>query len=265
MSEFLISVILGIIQGLTEFLPISSSGHLELANALLGDRKALDSDLIIVILAHLGTAFSIMYIYRSDILNIIKSMLFFRRDEHALLGWKIAVSAIPAVAIGLLLEEQISQIFEGDIIIVGVFLIITGIVLYLTPRKNERRDEVSFFRAGIIGLAQAFAILPGISRSGMTIATALFIGTDSKEAARFSFLMVLPIILGKVALDLLTGDLTISSATIYPISGALISSFLVGIWACRAMIRFVQRGQLKYFAIYCLIVGAITIAFSLYG
>lgn len=260
------ALILGIVQGLTEFLPISSSGHLEIINHLLGTTESVDSDLLMVILVHLGTAFSILYVYRKDIYEILVQL--FNFDEHSpgRTGWKIALSMIPAVLAGLLLESQIEALFSGSIVPVGCFLIVTGVVLYFTPSSLNISGSLTFRKAGLIGIAQAIAILPGISRSGMTIATALFAGVRRKEAARFSFLMVLPLILGKVLLDLGSGELVLNATNVVPIAVALLSSFLVGIWACKWMVRLVERSQIHYFAYYCIGLGLLTILLAyLYG
>ena len=265
MSDIVKSLILGIVQGLTEFLPISSSGHLELANYLLGSSEAVDSDLTMVIIVHFGTALSIIYIFFPRIIQMITSVCTAKNNEHTSLSLKIIWSMIPAVIIGLVFEEQIDKIFSGSITIIGVFLAITGIVLMLTPKLSTSGKTLGYQQSFIIGLAQAFAILPGISRSGMTIASALFQGIDRKMAADFSFLMVLPIILGKVFLDITTGEMSITSENLWPIIVALVSSFIVGVWACRWMIQLVQKSQLGYFGWYCIILGVITVLGSLYA
>jgi len=265
MTDIIRSLILGVVQGLTEFLPVSSSGHLEILNHLLGSSVSVDSDLTIVILVHAGTALSILYVYRSDILSILHDIFQFKWTPQSRLAVEIVLSMIPAMIIGLAFEEQIERLFSGGIWMVGVSLIFTGLILWLTPNIKDDGGEVGWKRAAIIGLAQAVAIMPGISRSGMTIAAALMLGVGKKDAARFSFLMVLPVILGKLFLDVVSGDLTMADGSALPIAIALISSFVVGVIACKWMIKLVQKFSLRYFAIYCVAIGLITIGLHFYG
>ena len=262
--DILKAIILGIVQGLTEFLPVSSSGHLEIVNHFIGRGEGLDSDLTMVIITHLGTALSIVYVFRNDIIGIIKSILTFNRNEDFELSLKILLSMIPALVIGLAFEYQIEALFATDTLIyVGIFLCITAVILWFTP-KYETKGNVSYPKAFGIGISQAIAILPGISRSGMTIATALYMGVNKSKAARFSFLMLLPVVFGKVILDVAGGDLLLSGSQMPAIIAALVTSFLVGVWACKWMIKIVQSSKLSYFAIYCFIIGGLTILFSTY-
>ncbi len=265
MTDLLRSLILGVIQGLTEFLPVSSSGHLEILNQLIGSSESVDSDLTMVILVHFGTALSILYVYRKDIQNIIYDLVRLRWSSETRIAIEILISMVPAVIIGLLFEEKIEQIFEGGIWMVGISLVFTGIILWITPHIEDGQSTIGWKRAVLIGVAQAIAIMPGISRSGMTIAAALMLGVGKKSAARFSFLMVLPVIIGKILLDLISGDFDTTGTSALPISIALISSFLVGIIACKWMIQIVQKFKLKYFAWYCISVGLITIICYAYG
>lgn len=266
MSDIVRALILGIVQGLTEFLPVSSSGHLEIANELMGSNDTIDSDLLMVILVHLGTAFSICYVFRHDIGTIIKDLFQFKNTDSTQLSFKIVLSMIPAIVIGLLFDEQLEILFSGDILWVGLFLMFTAIVLYFTPSvAHDTNRDVSYGNAAVVGLAQAVAILPGVSRSGMTIATALYLKVSREKAARFSFLMVLPVIFGKVILDVLSGDLSLSEANWAPIAVSLISSFLVGVWACKWMVNLVKNSQLSYFAYYCFFMGILTVLYHCYG
>ena len=258
MTDIIKAIVLGIVQGLTEFLPVSSSGHLEIFNHFMGTGEAIDSDLTMVIITHFGTALSIIYVFRKDIGEIILSLLRFKTDEHFQLSMKIVLSMLPALFIGLLFEKEIEAIFANDtLLFVGIFLCITAVVLWFTP-KTELKLPISFPKAFGIGIAQAIAILPGISRSGMTISAALYMGIDRAKAARFSFLMVLPVIIGKVILDIASGEMTLSGSNGGPILAALVTSFVVGIWACKWMLTIVQKSQLSYFALYCLIIGLLS-------
>ncbi len=264
--DILKALILGVVQGLTEFLPVSSSGHLEIVNELMGS-QSLDSDLTMVVLVHLGTAFSILYVYRKDILELIQNISFNSMSGSNQFILKIIISMLPALIIGLAFEEYIESLFSGSILWVGVFLLFTALILFFTPgpHNNQTKKELSWLNAIVIGVSQAIAILPGVSRSGMTIATALYSGINRESAAKFSFLMVLPVIFGKIILDVAGGDLVISSVNIWPITVALISSFVVGVWACKWMVALVKKSKLKYFSYYCALIGSLTILFHLYG
>jgi len=265
MIEIFRSALLGLVQGLTEFLPVSSSGHLEILNSLLGSSSSIDSDLTMVILVHVGTALSILYVYRKDVWNILHDVITLKWTSESRLATEIIVSMIPAMIIGLAFEEQLESLFSGGIWMVGISLIFTGLVLWATPNIKDQDESVGWKRAVLIGVAQAIAVLPGISRSGMTIAAALMLGVGKKEAARFSFLMVLPVILGKALLDIVKGDWGIEGEQLIPVMTALIVSFVVGVIACTWMIKLVQKASLRYFAVYCIALGMIVVGASLYG
>lgn len=254
------ALVLGIVQGLTEFLPVSSSGHLEIVNHLMGSGEAIDSDLLMVIIAHLGTAFSIVYVFRKDISAITLSLLKFEQGEELNLALKILISMIPATIVGLLFENQLEALFASETLIyVGIFLCCTAVVLWFTPKTIDKGGRVTLAKSVLVGIAQAVAVLPGISRSGMTISAALYLGVDKAKAARFSFLMVLPIIFGKVILDLASGDLVFNHAATVPLLTVLFSSFIVGIGACKWMLLIVQKSRLSWFAVYCFILGMVII------
>ena len=266
MSDVIKALILGVIQGLTEFLPVSSSGHLEIANELMGS-QTLESDLTMVVLVHVGTAFSILYVFRQDILDLLRGISLTTLSSADLFILKIGLSMIPALIIGLAMEDQIDALFSGSIMWVGVFLIVTALILYFTPGPDtsQSKTELTWRDSIVVGISQAIAILPGVSRSGMTIATALYSGVSRESAAKFSFLMVLPVIFGKVLLDVVGGDLSVSSVNMWPVIAALVSSFIVGVWACKWMVSIVKNSKLKYFSYYCAIVGFATILFHFYG
>ena len=265
MNEVLRSLLLGIVQGLTEFLPVSSSGHLEIINYFFGPNQNLDSDFTLVLLAHLGTALSIVYVFRKEIYSIIQDVLRFRSTQNSELFIEIIISMIPALIIGLLFENEIEKLFEGGIWMVGLALIFTSLILWLTPLGRDSESRVGINRALLIGLAQAVAIMPGISRSGMTIALALLLGVGRARAAKFSFLMVLPVIFGKAFLDIISGELLLQSTNLLPYFITVISSFVVGVIACNWMIKLVKTVGLKRFAYYCLSVGLIAISLHFYG
>ncbi|MDG1849071.1 MAG: undecaprenyl-diphosphate phosphatase [Flavobacteriales bacterium] len=256
------AIILGIIQGLTEFLPVSSSGHLELAKEIL-NVSAQEQNLLMTISLHAATALSTVFIFRKDILEIFSGLLQFKWNQEFQFSLKIVLSMIPAALVGLFFENEIEQLFGGEILLVGCMLIVTGLLLFLADRAKKTNRKVSFYNAALIGVSQAIAILPGISRSGATISTSVLLGIDREKAARFSFLMVVPLIFGKMAKDILGGSIALESTTLLPLVIGFVAAFFTGLLACKWMIRLVKNSQLKYFAYYCFIVGAISIATTL--
>ena len=261
--EVLDSILLGIIQGLTEFLPVSSSGHLELGKAILGDNSVPEESLLFTVVLHFATALSTIVVFRKDIWSLLKGILKFEWNDDLQFASKIAISMIPAVIVGLFFEEQLEQLFGGNILLVGFMLLITAILLFFADKAKNTNKNVSFSNAFIIGVAQAIAMLPGISRSGATISTSVLLGNDKTKAARFSFLMVVPLIFGKIAKDVLSGDLSLESQNFTTLSIGFIAAFISGLFACTWMIRLVKKSKLSYFAIYCAIVGLIAITYSI--
>lgn len=256
------AIILGVIQGLTEFLPVSSSGHLELGKAILGDESLPEESLLFTVVLHFATALSTIVIFRKEILEIFQGLLQFKWNEESQFSVKIILSMLPAAVIGVLFNDQIEALFSKQILLVGAMLIITGLLLFLADRAKHTDRKVSFSNAFLIGIAQAIAILPGISRSGATISTSVLLGVDREKAARFSFLMVVPLIFGKMAKDLMDGGIAESSMDIIPLVLGAIAAFVSGLLACTWMINLVKKSQLKYFSYYCFVVGAIAIFVS---
>lgn len=256
------ALILGLIQGLTEFLPVSSSGHLELGAALFG----LEEDnLTFSIIVHGATFLSVLVVFRKDILNLLVNLFRFRWNAETKFIVLLILSAIPVGLVGVLFKDQLEALFEGRIAMVGFMLLITATLLFLTRFAPAQKKEVGFKSALIIGLAQTLAIMPGISRSGATISTALYLGIDRHKATRFSFLMVLIPIFGASLLELLdlakeSGPSTLSPTIL--IIGAL-AAFGSGLFACSWMLRIVRGGKLGYFAVYCAIAGTIAIIYGL--
>lgn len=261
--EIIKAIILGIIQGLTEFLPVSSSGHLELGKAILGDTSVGEESLIFTVVLHFATALSTVVIFRKDIFELLKGLLQFKWNEETQFAFKIGVSMLPAVCIGLFFEKELEQLFGGSIMFVGFMLLITGVLLFLADRATDTTKNVSIPNAILIGISQAIAMLPGISRSGATISTSVLLGVDKTKAARFSFLMVVPLIFGKIAKDILGGDLSFESNQIAPLSTGFIAAFVSGLFACTWMIALVKKSKLSYFAYYCFIIGFIAIIYTL--
>lgn len=256
------SIILGIIQGLTEFLPVSSSGHLELGKALL--KINLENDLLYSIIVHCATTLSTIFVFRNDIVHIIKEVLKFQWNESTQFAAKIILSMIPVGVVGLVFKDIIEGFFQGDIKLVGFMLCLTGTLLLLTHfMKDRETGDVTFWRAIVIGVAQAVAIMPGISRSGSTIATALLIGTDRNKAAQFSFLMVIPPIIGATLLEVkdYLEQASTPDISMGVLSAGFIAAFITGLFACKLMIDLVRKGKLIYFAIYCFVVGILAISF----
>jgi undecaprenyl-diphosphatase len=261
--DILEAIILGIIQGLTEFLPVSSSGHLELAKAILGDTSVPEESLTFTVVLHFATALSTLVIFRKEIIEIFKGLLQFQWNDEFKFSLKIIISMFPAVIVGLLFEKELESFFGGKILLVGCMLLLTALLLLLADKAKNTKKEVSFSNAVLIGVSQAIAMLPGISRSGATISTSVLLGVDRTRAAKFSFLMVVPLIFGKIGKDLLSGDLNFQSSEMIPISAGFIAAFLAGLLACKWMISLVKKSKLSYFSIYCAIVGSIAIGYAL--
>lgn len=256
------ALILGVVQGLTEFLPVSSSGHLELVKALLGENAVPEDSILFTVILHFATALSTIVIFRKDIIEIFKGL--FQREWNAdkEFSLKVVISMIPAALIGFFLNDQLEALFEGRIVFVGCMLIITAGLLRLADKAKNTTKKVSYKNSIVIGIAQAIALLPGISRSGATISTSVILGNDKTKAARFSFLMVVPLIFGKIGKDLLSGDLnTIENFT--PLGIGFASAFLAGLFACKWMITLVRKSKLTYFSVYCFVVGLLAIILPL--
>ena len=256
------TLILGIVQGLTEFLPVSSSGHLEFVKAIFGSDYEQQQGLLVTITLHAATAFSTIFVFRKDIVMILSDLLRFKRGESLNFSLKIILSMIPAVIIGLFFEDFIASLFVGKIALVAVMLMITGLLLFLADQVNENNKELNYSNTFYIGVIQAIAILPGISRSGATIALAVLLKIDRNKAARFSFLMVIPLILGSMAKSVMDGDLSQDSTSLLPLLVGFVSAFITGVFACRWMVALVKKSQLKYFSFYCFAVGVLAILFS---
>ena len=258
--EWFEALVLGIVQGLTEFLPISSSGHLAIANALFGNTAA--DNLSFTIVVHAGTVCSTLLVLWSEVSRLFMGLFNFKWNDETQYVAKIFVSIIPVAVVGVLFKHQVEALFSGGLYIVGAALLLTACLLtlayYIKPRNKE---NISFKDAFLIGVAQAIAVIPGLSRSGATISTGLLLGNRKETIAKFSFLMVLIPILGECLLDLLKGDF--SSATL-PVSSLVVgflAAFIAGAFACKWMINLVKKGKLIYFAIYCAVVGLLVLLF----
>ncbi len=257
MNEFQ-ALILGILQGLTEFLPVSSSGHLEIGHTLLGVNNS--NNLLFAVVVHVATVLSTLVVFRKDISILIKDLLAFQWNESTIYISKLLFSSVPVLIVGVFFKEDIEKLYTGNLVMVGSMLLLTALLLGLTHFTKRMDGKITFFKAILIGIAQAMAVIPGISRSGATIATGLLLKTEKSEIARFSFLMVLIPILGAALLDIANGEISSNHTIgILPLIVGFVAAFLSGLLACSWMIKIVKRGKLIYFAIYCLVIGLIAI------
>jgi undecaprenyl-diphosphatase len=251
--------LLGLLQGLTEFIPVSSSGHLELGNHLFHNTSG--DNLIFTITVHAATVLSTLVVFRKEILGLLVNGLTFKHNEETVYISKLLLSAIPVAILGLYFRDEVENLFTGNLTVVGTCLLITAtLLIFAHYYRGKQKHPIRWIDSVVIGVAQAVAVLPGLSRSGATISTGILLGNDRKEVARFSFLMVMLPVTGAVALDLMTlkkhSEIIIG---ILPLSIGFITAFFSGWLACKWMIGIVSRGKLIYFAIYCIIVGLIAI------
>ncbi len=260
------ALILGIIQGLTEYLPVSSSGHLAIGQALFGMSDGADN-LTFTVAVHVATVLSTLVVLGSEISWILKGLFKFEMNDETRYVLNIIVSMIPVGIVGVFFKDYVEEIFGSGLLVVGCCLLITAALLifsyYAKPRPKEK---ISLKDAFIIGLAQAVAVLPGVSRSGSTIATGILLGNKKESLAQFSFLMVIPPILGEALLDILKavkGEAVLGGIEALPLCVGFLAAFVFGCIACKWMINIVKRGKLVYFGIYCAIVGVITIITTL--
>ena len=263
--EWYEAIILGIVQGLTEFLPISSSGHLEIASYILKTNPS--ENLMFTVVVHIATAISIIYVFRKDINEIIKGLIQFKKKQVDFI-LKILISSVPVGVVGVLFEKEVESFFTGNIVLVGSMLLITAALLFFTYfKKDDSKKNISYTDAIAIGLAQALAILPGISRSGSTISMALLLNVNREKATKFSFLMVLVPIFGILILKSIKGFTEISETSnliLFESSYVFgfISALFSGVFACKMMLKIVKESKLIYFSAYCLLVGSIGIYFG---
>ena len=261
--EIIKSILLGIVQGLTEFLPISSSGHLEIFNVVLGFETGLNNNILFTLILHLATSFSVIVVYWNDIKKIFKSVFSIKKDENTYFLSLILISILPAGFVGFFFEEKISNLFDGNIILVGSMLLFTSIILFISDFKIKTTNKLDYVKSFFVGVSQALAIIPGISRSGLTICSSVLMGVNRELAAKFSFLMVLPLIFGSFLKILIFDELIFNQEIISSYVFGFLSAFISGIFACKWMIVIVKKSKMKYFSLYCLAIGLICIFFSL--
>ena len=261
--EIIKSILLGIVQGLTEFLPISSSGHLEIFKVILGFETGLNNNILFTLILHLATSFSVMVVYWNDIKKIFKSVFSIKKDENTYFLSLILISIFPAGCVGFFFEEKISNLFDGNIILVGSMLLFTSIILFISDFKIKTTNKLDYVKSFFVGVSQALAIIPGISRSGLTICSSVLMGVNRELAAKFSFLMVLPLIFGSFLKILIFDEIIFNQEIISSYVFGFLSAFISGIFACKWMIILVKKSKMKYFSVYCLALGLICIFFSL--
>lgn len=260
------ALILGLVQGLTEYLPVSSSGHLTIGAHLFGING--EENLAFTVAVHVATVLSTFVVLWSEIVWILKGLFKFQLNDETRYAFNILISMIPVGIVGVFFKDTVEDIFGSGLMIVGVMLLVTAALLtfsyYAKPRQKE---NIGLKDAFIIGLAQACAVMPGLSRSGSTIATGLLLGNKKEKLAQFSFLMVIPPILGEALLDVLKavkGEEAFGGVDTLPLCVGFVAAFVSGCLACKWMINMVKKGKLIYFGIYCAVVGAVLIATSLF-
>ncbi|MDR2120457.1 MAG: undecaprenyl-diphosphate phosphatase [Tannerella sp.] len=257
------ALILGIIQGFTEFLPVSSSGHLTIAGTLFGLNGG--ENLTFAIVVHAATVLSTVCVLRKEVAILFRGLFSFRWNEDTQMICKIMLSMIPVGIVGVFFKDYAAAAFGSGLLPVGVMLMLTAALLFFSGYAKERRKEtITFGDACIIGVAQACAVMPGLSRSGTTIATGLMLGNRKENVAKFSFLMVIIPVLGEATLDLLKGDFSAGASGIptLALTTGFLSAFVSGIIACRWMIRLVSKGKLIYFAYYCIAAGLFAVIYG---
>ena len=256
------ALFLGIIQGLTEFLPVSSSGHLELAKHLIGNQALPGESLLFTVIVHFATALATIVIYKKEVLQILVGLSKRENNEEFKFSLSIIISMIPAAIVGIVFDDFIETLFNDQILLVGFMLLITGLLLAFANNATSGDKPLTYKNAIFIGIAQAIAILPGISRSGATISSSILLGMDREKASRFSFLMVVPLIFGKMAKDIMDGAFETTVNSPLNLVLAFAAAFLTGLWACKWMIEIVKRSNLNYFSLYCFAIGIVAIIAS---
>lgn len=253
------ALIFGLVQGLTEFLPVSSDGHLEIVKYFFG---GVEESFLFSIAVHGATVLSILVVFWKDILKLLTGVFRFKMNDETVYALKLIVSMIPVAVVGFTLKDQVESLFVADMDITGSFLLVTALFLLVGHFVPKRNKPISYGGAFVMGIAQALAVLPGLSRSGSTISTGLMLGNSKDELARFSFLMVIIPILGANFVELVTTETGAVNGVIFPLIVAFVAAFMSGYAACRWMINIVRKGKLGWFALYCLIVGLSLILFA---
>lgn len=266
--SWLQALILGLVQGLTEFLPVSSSGHLAIGREILGVEAA--KDLVFEVVVHTATVLATIIVFRKQILRLLKGLFKFEYNDETDYVLKICVSMVPVFIVGVFFKDYVESLFSS-LLVVGLALMVTALLLFFSDRASSSRAQrvssarngLSWWQALAVGVGQACAVVPGLSRSGTTISTGLLCGMRREDVAQFSFLMVLVPILGEAFLDVVGGDVAGSSVGALPLAVGFLSAFVSGLFACRVMIALVKKAKLKWFALYCAVVGLAVILCTL--
>lgn len=256
------AIIMGILQGLTEFLPVSSSGHLELANYFFGIKG--ESNLQFTMAVHAATVLSTITVFYREIGQLFKGLFKFQMNTETRYIINIIISMIPIAVVGFFFRDTIEGLFTSNLMLVGIMLLITACLLTFAGLAKPRTGQITPGRAFVIGIAQALAALPGLSRSGATISTGLLLGVQRSEMSKFSFLMVLVPIIGMNLLELIGMKSGVASVGTWQLVCGFVAAYFTGTLACRWMIRIVNKGKLTWFAVYCAVVGIISICFYLF-
>jgi len=253
------AIVLGLVQGLTEFLPVSSSAHLAIGRELLG--AGASEDLIFEVAVHAATVCATIVVFRRQIWELLSGLFKFKYNRETEYVAKIAISMIPVFVVGMFFKDFVEGLFSS-LTVVGTALLVTALLLFFSDRAKPRKTEgISYWQAFVIGLGQALAVVPGLSRSGTTISTGLLCGAKREEVAQFSFLMVIIPILGEAFLDLVGGGAAASSVAALPLVLGFVSAFVSGLFACKVMIALVKKAQLSWFALYCAVAGLLVLLF----
>ena len=274
--NWLQALILGIVQGLTEFLPVSSSGHLMIAKEMLGVEGEGFLDFTVTV--HFATVLSTIIVFRKEIWNLVEGLFRFRYNDETDYVFKIVVSMIPIAVVGLFFKDKVEALFGDGLFIVGIFLIITAVLLFLSDKagtflsrssgldqdKPQARNGISYWQAFVVGIGQALAVAPGLSRSGTTISTGLLCGVKREAMAQFSFLMVLVPIIGEQTLGIIDSlsSGAVPSLGIVPLLVGFIGAFIAGLFSCKVMIALVKKAKLIWFALYCLVAALLIFIFA---
>ena len=262
--DWLQALILGLVQGLTEFLPVSSSGHLAIGREILGVQAS--EDLVFEVTVHAATVLATIIVFRKQIGRLLAGLFKFKYNDETDYILKICVSMIPVFVVGVFFKDYVEALFSS-LYVVGGALLLTAALLFFSDRKSQApasslpapRSGISWWQTLVIGLGQAVAVIPGLSRSGTTISTGLLSGVRREDVAQFSFLMVIVPILGEAFLDVVGGDMASSTIGFLPLAVGFVAAFLSGLFACKVMIALVKKAKLKWFALYCLLAGATTL------
>ena len=253
------ALIFGLVQGLTEFLPVSSDGHLEIVKYLFG---GIVESFLFSVAVHGATVLSILVVFWKDIINLLKGVFKFTMNDETVYVLKLMVSMIPVAIVGFTVRDKVESLFVADMNITGSFLLVTALFLFAGHFVRKREKPITYGGAFVMGIAQAFAVLPGWSRSGSTIATGLMLGNSRNELARFSFLMVIVPIIGANFVQVITTETAAVNVVLFPLILAFVAAFVSGYAACRWMINIVRKGKLAWFAVYCVLVGLTLILFA---